>query len=37
MDHQLGGLMFWELSLDKNADGLLEVIDRTKKTYKAKK
>lgn len=32
-DHKLGGIMFWELSLDTKADGLLDVIDRTKKTY----
>jgi chitinase len=29
--HKLGGIMFWELSLDKHGDGLLDVIDRVKK------
>jgi chitinase len=29
-EHRLGGLMFWELSLDKPADGLIDVISREK-------
>lgn len=32
LDKQLGGIMFWELPLDKNEDGLLNVIDSTIKS-----
>ncbi len=30
----LGGIMFWELSLDKKTNGLVDVIDRVKKQSK---
>jgi chitinase len=30
-DKGLGGIMFWELSLDKKTNGLVDVIDRVKK------
>jgi len=33
LDHQLGGIMFWELRTDKPTNGLLAVIDRTVKEY----
>jgi len=29
MEKGLGGIMFWELTLDKKRDGLLDVIDKT--------
>jgi len=28
----LNGIMFWELTLDKQSGGLLDVIDQVKKT-----
>jgi chitinase len=31
IDKKLGGIMFWELTLDKQNGGLLDVIDRVKK------
>jgi chitinase len=31
IDKKLGGIMFWELTLDKQSKGLLDVIDRVKK------
>ena len=31
MDNKIGGIMFWELSLDQPEEGLLEVIFKTKK------
>jgi chitinase len=33
MDRRLGGIMFWELPEDKFTDGLLDVIDNTKKEW----
>lgn len=33
MDKQLGGVMFWQLPEDKFTDGLLDVIDNTKKEW----
>ncbi|HTJ49797.1 MAG TPA: glycoside hydrolase family 18 protein [Cyclobacteriaceae bacterium] len=32
IEHHLDGIMFWELSIDKEKDGLLNVIDATKKS-----
>lgn len=29
MEHKLGGIMFWELMLDKPKDGLLDIIYQT--------
>ena len=34
VDKGLGGIMFWELGLDAYKNGLLQVIDETKKNYK---
>lgn len=31
LDNKLGGVMFWELTLDKHSGGLLDVIDRAKR------
>jgi len=31
IDQHLGGIMFWQLAEDKYSDGLLDIIDRTKK------
>ncbi len=31
MDKKLDGIMFWQLAEDRTSDGLLDVIDRTKK------
>ncbi|MEO6681408.1 MAG: glycoside hydrolase family 18 protein [Ginsengibacter sp.] len=31
IDQKIGGIMFWELSLDYNKGGLLDVIDRVKR------
>ena len=28
--HQLGGIMFWELILDKNQNGMVDAIDKVK-------
>ena len=33
MDKHLGGIMFWQLPEDKFTDGLLDVIDNTKKEW----
>jgi len=33
MDQHLGGIMFWQLPEDKFTDGLLDVIDNTKKEW----
>jgi chitinase len=33
IENKLGGIMFWELSSDTPTDGLLDVIDKTRKTY----
>ncbi|MEI9912738.1 MAG: hypothetical protein WDO71_25695 [Bacteroidota bacterium] len=33
----LGGIMVWELTLDKQKDGLLDVIDKTIKNAISKK
>ena len=33
LDRRLGGVMFWQLAEDRTHDGLLDVIDRTKKDW----
>ena len=33
IDNKLGGIMFWQLANDSFSDGLLDVIDKTKKSY----
>jgi chitinase len=33
MEKKLGGIMFWQLPEDKFTDGLLDVIDNTKKEW----
>lgn len=33
IDHKLNGIMFWEITNDKSVDGLLDVIDRERKTH----
>lgn len=33
IDNKLGGIMFWHLGEDTFSDGLLDAIDRTKRTY----
>jgi chitinase len=33
IDNKLGGIMFWQLSNDTFSDGLLDVIDKVKKSY----
>ncbi|HAM11479.1 MAG: hypothetical protein A2X05_02285 [Bacteroidetes bacterium GWE2_41_25] len=33
IDNKLGGIMFWQLGNDSFRDGLLDVIDKTKKSY----
>jgi len=33
IDNKLGGIMFWQLGNDSYRDGLLNVIDKTKKSY----
>jgi chitinase len=35
IDHGLNGIMFWELTLDKQNDGLLDAIDIVKKANRA--
>ena len=37
IDQQLGGIMFWQLGLDYTTGGLLNEIDKTKKSGKATK
>jgi chitinase len=37
IDHQLDGITFWELSCDKDKDGLLDEIVKTKKLEEKKK
>lgn len=37
LEHKLGGIMFWELTLDKPSGGLLDVIARTLQESKAPK
>ncbi|HEY2722818.1 MAG TPA: hypothetical protein VGI82_13885, partial [Chitinophagaceae bacterium] len=32
---KLGGIMFWQLMDDKFNDGLLDVIDKTKREFKS--
>ncbi|HUX97353.1 MAG TPA: glycosyl hydrolase family 18 protein [Bacteroidales bacterium] len=34
IDNNLGGIMFWQLGSDSFRNGLLDVIDRTKRNYK---
>jgi chitinase len=34
IDNKLGGIMFWQLGNDSFRDGLLDVIDKTKKSYR---
>ncbi|MCW3109617.1 MAG: hypothetical protein JWQ09_4123 [Segetibacter sp.] len=33
IDNKLGGIMFWQLGSDTYKDGLLDVIDKVKRTY----
>lgn len=37
IDNKLGGIMYWHLGQDVFNDGLLDVIDRVKKTYTSEK
>ena len=34
IDNKLGGIMFWQLGNDSFRDGLLDAIDKTKKSYR---
>jgi chitinase len=36
IDHKLGGIMYWEIMNDKYTGGLLDAIDRARKTYHPK-
>jgi hypothetical protein len=36
-DHHLNGIMFWEITNDAYAGGLLDAIDGVKKNYKTTK
>jgi chitinase len=33
IDNKLGGIMYWHLGQDFFKDGLLDVIDKVKRTY----
>ncbi len=37
IDNKLNGIMFWEINNDTYSGGLLDAIDKAKKTYKPKK